>query len=224
MKIETYKEPFSKNTVYRFCNDTGINWHKFLRFLSERVIRQFIRPATSDKRIEYFVLDDTPFTKTGRKSELVAKYFFHVSMTYQYGFRILTLIWTDEYSSIPIDFCPLSSGKSSLLMCGPKKHDGRSIAGQIRKQSQQKAPDIILDMPKKAIRAGHSAKYWLMQIRETVSTERRFKTSCSVICRRFFNLCGNGYKSGLCYNNLMACTAFSTFSSKVMIACLLISF
>ena len=161
MKIDTYKEPFSKNTIYRFCNDAGINWHKFLRLLSERVIRQFIRPATSDKRIEYFVVDDTPFAKTGRKSELVAKFFNHVSMTYQYGFRILTLIWTDEYSSIPIDFCPLSSGKSSLLMCGPKKYDGRSIAGQIRKQSQQKAPDIILDMLKNAIRAGHSAKYVL---------------------------------------------------------------
>lgn len=29
MKIDTYKEPFSKNTIYRFCNDAGINWHKF---------------------------------------------------------------------------------------------------------------------------------------------------------------------------------------------------
>ncbi|MBQ9662951.1 MAG: transposase [Oscillospiraceae bacterium] len=161
MKINTYKEPFSKNTIYRFCNDAGINWHKFLRLLSECVIRQFMRPATSDKRIEYFVVDDTPLAKTGKKSELVAKFFNHVNMTYQYGFRILTLIWTDEYSSVPIDFCPLSSGNSSLLRCSPKKCDGRSIAGQIRKQSQQKAPDIILDMLKKAIRIGHSAQYVL---------------------------------------------------------------
>ena len=161
MKINTYKEPFSKNTIYRFCNDAGINWHKFLRLLSECVIRQFMRPATSDKRIEYFVVDDTPLAKTGKKSVLVAKFFNHVNMTYQYGFRILTLIWTDEYSSVPIDFCPLSSGNSSLLRCSPKKCDGRSIAGQIRKQSQQKAPDIILDMLKKAIRIGHSAQYVL---------------------------------------------------------------
>ena len=161
MKIKTYKEPFSKNTIYRFCNNAGINWHKFLRLLSERVIRQFMRPATSDKRIEYFVVDDTPFAKTGKKSELVAKFFNHVNMTYQYGFRILTLIWTDEYSSVPIDFCPLSSSNSELLKCSPKECDGRSIAAQIRKQSQQKAPDLILDMLKKAIRAGHSAKYVL---------------------------------------------------------------
>ena len=161
MKIGTYNEEFSKNTIYRFCNDTGINWHKFVRLLSERIIRQFMRPATSEKRIEYFVLDDTPFAKTGRKTELVAKFFNHVTMKYQFGFRILTLIWTDEYSSVPIDFCPLSSGKDNLLKCPARKCDRRSIAGQIRTQSQQKAPDIILDMLRKAIHAGHSAKYVL---------------------------------------------------------------
>ena len=82
-------------------------------------------------------------------------------MKYQFGFRILTLIWTDEYSSVPIDFCPLSSGKDDLLKCPAKRYDKRSIAGQIRRQAQQKAPDIILDMLGKAIRAGHSAKYVL---------------------------------------------------------------
>ena len=161
MKIGTYNEEFSKNTIYRFCNDAGINWHKFVRLLSERIIRQFMRPATSEKRIEYFVLDDTPFAKTGRKTELVAKFFNHVTMKYQFGFRILTLIWTDEYSSVPIDFCPLSSGKDNLLKCPARKCDRRSIAGQIRMQSQQKAPDIILDMLRKAIHTGHSAKYVL---------------------------------------------------------------
>ena len=80
MRIGTYKEDFSKNTIYRFCNDAGINWHKFIRLLSERVVRQFMRPATSDDRIEYFVLDDTPFAKTGRKTELVAKFFNHVTI------------------------------------------------------------------------------------------------------------------------------------------------
>ena len=150
MRIGTYKEDFSKNTIYRFCNDAGINWHKFIRLLSERVVRQFMRPATSDDRIEYFVLDDTPFAKTGRKTELVAKFFNHVTMKYQFGFRILTLIWTDEYSSVPIDFCPLSSGKDDLLKCPAKRYDKRSIAGQIRRQAQQKAPDIILDMLGKA--------------------------------------------------------------------------
>ena len=161
MRIGSYKEAFSKNTIYRFCNDAGINWHKFVRLLSERVISRFLRPATSDKRLEYFIFDDTPFAKSGKKTELVSKFFNHVNMKYERGFRILTLLWSDEYSNIPIDFCPLASGKDELLICPSKNCDGRSLAGRIRKQARQKAPDLILRMLKDAIKAGHGANYVL---------------------------------------------------------------
>ena len=161
MRIGSYKEPFSKNTIYRFCNNAQINWHRFVRLLSEKVIDSFMRPATSDQRIEYFIFDDTPFAKSGKKTELVAKFFNHVTMKYQKGFRVLTLLWSDEYSNVPIDFCPLSSGKDNLLTCPAKSCDGRSIAGRIRKQARQKAPDLILQMLKDARKAGHRANYVL---------------------------------------------------------------
>ena len=120
MRNGSFREGFSKNTLYRFCNNVGINWHKLVRLLSEKVISSFIRPATSEKRIEYFIFDDTPYAKSGKKTELVSKFFNHVTMKYQRGFRILTLLWSDEYSSIPVDFCPLSSGKDELLTCPAK--------------------------------------------------------------------------------------------------------
>ena len=82
-------------------------------------------------------------------------------MKYERGFRILTLLWSDEYSSIPIDFCPLSSGRDELLTCPAQKCDGRSLAGRIRKQARQKAPDVLLGMLKDAIKAGHKANYVL---------------------------------------------------------------
>ena len=161
MKTGSYKENFSKNTIYRFCNDTRINWHKFVRLLSERIISHFFRPATSDSRIEYFIFDDTPFAKSGKKTELVSKFFNHVTMKYEKGYRILTLLWSDEYSSVPIDFCPLSSSRDELLTCPARQYDGRSIAGKIRKQARQKAPDIMLNMLKDAMKAGHKANYVL---------------------------------------------------------------
>ena len=161
MRIGSFKESYSKNTIYRFCNNAAINWHRFVRLLSKQVIDCFIRPATSDKRLEYFIFDDTPFAKSGKKTELVSKFFNHVIMKYERGFRILTLLWSDEYSSIPVDFCPLSSGKDELLTCPAKSCDGRSLAGRIRKQARQKAPDILLGMLKDAIKAGLKAKYVL---------------------------------------------------------------
>ena len=161
MRIGTYKESFSKNTIYRFCDDAGINWHKFVRMLSSDVIDTFLRPTTSEKRTEYFIIDDTPFAKSGKKTELVSKFFNHVSMKYEKGFRVLALLWSDGYSNIPVELCPLASGNKDLLVCPAKKVDGRSVAGKIRKKAQQKAPDLIMDMLKNAISAGHKAKYVL---------------------------------------------------------------
>lgn len=161
MRVGAYKEPFSKNTIRRFCNNTSINWHKFLRILSQKIVAEFIRPATSEEREEYFIIDDTPFNKSGRKTELVSKFFNHVSMKYEMGYRILTLLWTDGYSNVPIDFTPLSSGNEKLIATKAKNFDGRTLAGRIRKQACMKAPDLILMMLSQAVAAGHTAKYVL---------------------------------------------------------------
>ena len=161
MRIGTYKEAFSKNTIYRFCDDAGINWHKFVRMLSVNVIDTFFRPTTSEQRTEYFIIDDTLFAKSGKKTELVSKFFNHVSMKYEKGFRVLALLWPDGYSNIPVELCPLASDNKNLLVCPAKKLDGRSVAGKIRKQAQQKAPDLLKNMLKDVVSAGHRAKYVL---------------------------------------------------------------
>ena len=161
MRVGAYKEPFSKNTIRRFCNNTSINWHKFLRTLSQKLVVDFMRPATSADREEYFIIDDTPFQKSGKKTELVSKFFNHVTMKYEMGYRILTLLWTDGYSNVPVDFVPLSSGNEKLIVAKAKKYDGRTLAGRTRKQACMKAPELILMMLSKAVAAGHTAKYVL---------------------------------------------------------------
>ena len=161
MRVGAYKEPFSKNTIRRFCNNTSINWHKFLRTLSQKLVVDFMRPATSADREEYFIIDDTPFQKSGKKTELVSKFFNHVTMKYEMGYRILTLLWTDGYSNVPVDFVPLSSGNEKLIVAKAKEYDGRTLAGRTRKQACMKAPELILMMLSKAVAAGHTAKYVL---------------------------------------------------------------
>ena len=161
MRVGAYKEAFSKNTIRRFCNNASINWHKFPRVLSQKLIVEFMRPATSENREEFFIIDDTPFQKAGKKTELVSKFFNHVSMKYNFGYRILTLLWTDGYSNVPVDFTPLSSGNEKLIVSKAKEYDGRTLAGKIRKQACMKAPELILKMLSQAIAAGHTAKYVL---------------------------------------------------------------
>lgn len=136
MRVGAYKEPFSKNTIRRFCNNASINWHKFLRVLSYKLVVELMRPATSENREEFFIIDDTPFQKSGKKTELVSKFFNHVSMKYNFGYRILTLLWTDGCSNVPVDFVPLSSGNEKLIVSKAKEYDGRTLAGRIRKGSR----------------------------------------------------------------------------------------
>ncbi|MCR5238273.1 MAG: transposase [Lachnospiraceae bacterium] len=161
MRVGAYKEPFSKNTIRRFCNNASINWHKFLRIISQKLVVEFMRPATSDEREEFFIIDDTPFRKSGKKTELVSKFFNHVNMKFEMGYRILTLLWTDGYSNVPVDFTPLSSGNEKLIVSKAKEYDGRTLAGRIRKQACMKAPELILMMLSQAVTAGHTAKYVL---------------------------------------------------------------
>lgn len=165
MRIGTYKEQFSKNTIRRFCNNPSINWHKFLRLLSQKLVSEFMRPATSEDRKEYFVFDDTPFHKFGRNTELVSKFFNHVIMKYEYGFRILTLLWTDGYSNVPIDFSPLASAKKELRRTEAKPFDGRTLAGKIRRQACLPAPELMKMMISNALHAGHRADYVLFDSR-----------------------------------------------------------
>ena len=161
MRVSAYKDSFSKNTNRRFCNNATINWHKFLRVLSQKLVVEFMRPSTSEIREEFFIIDDTPFQKSGKKTELVCKFFNHVSMKYHFGYRILTLLWTDGCSNVPFDFAPLSSGNEKLIVSKAKEYDGRTLAGRIRKQACMKAPELILQMLSQAVAAGHTAKYVL---------------------------------------------------------------
>ena len=119
MQITTkrFKEDYSKNTVYRFLNNSRINWERFTTMLSERIINGFMRSLTSENREDIFVIDDSAYHKRGyRKTELVAKVFDPVSMTYVKGFRMLSLGWSDGNSFVPITHRLLSSSKDENVL------------------------------------------------------------------------------------------------------------
>ena len=164
MQITTkrFKEDYSKNTVYRFLNNSRINWERFTTMLSERIINGFMRPLTSKNREDIFVIDDSAYHKRGyKKTELVAKVFDHVSMTYVKGFRMLSLGWSDGNSFVPITHRLLSSSKDENVLGVKIAFDKRSIAFKRRHQAREKATDVMLDMLKQAQKSGHHAKYVL---------------------------------------------------------------
>ena len=164
MQIMTgrYSEAFGKNTVYRFLNSVKTNWERLTCLLSARIINGSIRKLTGADRQDGFIIDDSLFKRTGgKKTELCSRVFDHVSMKYKHGFRLLTLGWSDGNSFFPIIGRLLGSSKAHNMVGITKQFDQRSLAAKRRKQALSKATDVMLDMLKAALKAGHSAKYVL---------------------------------------------------------------
>ena len=104
----------SKNTYYRFLNETSYNWKKFLSLLAVKVTPAF-KHLTKPKRVTAFVLDDSVVKRNhSQKVELLARIFDnHTEHKYKRGFSMLTLGWTDRYSFVTIGFNMLSSANKS---------------------------------------------------------------------------------------------------------------
>ena len=63
----------SKNTYYRFLNETSYNWKKFLSLLAAKVTTAF-RHLTRPERVTAFVLDDSVVKRNrSKKVELVGR-------------------------------------------------------------------------------------------------------------------------------------------------------
>ncbi|PKZ86198.1 transposase [Lactobacillus crispatus] len=162
LKMDHFQENFSKNSYYRFMRNVHVNWLHFTTLLSAQIINNHLRSLTSEKRADCFVVDDSYFSRTGfKKTELVAKVFDHVSMTYKKGFRMMTLGWTDGASFMPINSVLLSSQKLQNMIGENKVFDQRTIAGQRRMLARTKGTDVMVNLIDQAMKAGHQAKYVL---------------------------------------------------------------
>ena len=161
MKTNSYRESFSKNTFYRFLDSAKTNWLRFTTLLSKKVIGS-LEPLTSDDRINAFIVDDSLFERTScKKTELGAKVFDHCDHRYKKGFRLLSLLWTDGNTAVPVNSCLLSSTQDKNVLGPEESFDGRSLAGKRRKLSRTKGTKAMLELIRNALSVGINADYVL---------------------------------------------------------------
>jgi len=153
----------SKNTYYRFLNNSTYNWRRFLLSLSAQVICKF-STLTRPERVKAFVLDDSVLARNRSKNvELLAKIYDHVEHRFKRGFTLLTLGWTDGYSFIPVSFNALSSAKKeNRVQEISNQLDRRTNGFKTRKESMLKKTEAAVLMIKRALDAGIQADYVLM--------------------------------------------------------------
>lgn len=153
----------SKNTYYRFLNETSYHWKKFLLFLAVKVTSIF-DTLTRQERVKVLVLDDSIIKRNrSKKVELLAKVYDHVEHKFQKGFTLLTLGWSDGYSFVPVSFNMLSSAKKSNRYQEMSADiDRRSNGYKARKESLMAKTDAAVLMIERAVNAGIKADYVLM--------------------------------------------------------------
>lgn len=153
----------SKNTYYRFLNDTSFNWTRFILLLSAKVTCIF-SALTRPERVKVLVLDDSVVKRNRSKSvELLARVYDHVEHKFQKGFTMLTLGWSDGYSFVPVGFNLLSSAKKSNRYQEISNGiDRRTNGYKTRKESLMSKPDAAILLIRRALSAGIRADYVLM--------------------------------------------------------------
>ena len=101
---------FAKDTVYRFMKMVQINWIRFTTILSSKIIKDAILPLDSEERANVLIIDDSMFErKRSKKVELLTKVYDHAKHKYCFGFRMLTLGWSDGSTFLPINSILLST-------------------------------------------------------------------------------------------------------------------
>lgn len=153
----------SKNTYYRFLNETSYNWSRFLMLLAVKVTSAF-DTLTRPERVKVLILDDSVVKRSRSKSvELLARVYDHVEHKFQKGFTLLTLGWSDGYSFIPTGFNMLSSAsKSNRYKEASDTVDRRTNGYKYRKESMMHKTDAAIRLISNALAAGIKADYVLM--------------------------------------------------------------
>jgi hypothetical protein len=147
MLMGTHCAGFGKDTVYRFMNSSHINWIRFTTWISSFIIRESLTQLTDGKRVNVLIIDDTLYERSSsKKVELLAKVYDHVKRTYKYGFRLLTLGWSDGNTFLPVNGCLLSTENSKNRINEAAPLDKRSVGYARRSLAQTKATTVVLEL------------------------------------------------------------------------------
>ena len=152
----------AKDTFYRFLNSSRVNWLRFTTSLAANVINTKIAPLTDEKRVNVFIVDDTPYERSRSKNvELLSRLYDHSKKVFTRGFRLLTLGWSDGNTFVPLNFCLLASADAKKRLQEANPIDKRTCGHRQRRLSQGTAPVAMMSMISSALASGLSATYVL---------------------------------------------------------------
>ena len=111
-----------------------INWMRFTTILASRIINNAILPLDSEDRANVLIIDDSMFERNrSKKVELLAKVYDHAKHKYRFGFRMLTLGWSDGSTFLPVNSILLSTENKNI------RHDFGHVKSRRQKRPSHHA-------------------------------------------------------------------------------------
>jgi hypothetical protein len=153
---------FARDTVYRFAKMAQINWMRFTTVIASRIIINAVAPLDNEDRVNVLTVDDSMFErKRSKKVELLAKTYDHSKHKYLFGFRMLTLGWSDGSTFIPVNSILLSSENKKNRVNEAAEMDKRTLGYKRRQLSMTKGTIAMIELLKYAKATKIPAKYVL---------------------------------------------------------------
>jgi hypothetical protein len=153
---------FAKDTVYRFTKMAQTNWIRFTTVLASRIITKAVEPLNDKDRVNVLIIDDSMFERNrSKRVELLTKVYDHAKHAYHFGFRMLTLGWSDGSTFLPINSILLSSENKRNRVNEAESLDKRTTGYKRRQLSMTKGTHAMIELLKSAKAAKIPAKYVL---------------------------------------------------------------
>ncbi len=150
-----------KDCAYRFLNSSKFNWRKYMLEISSNTV-DLVEPLTDSKRVNVFVVDDTPYDRSkSKKTDMLSLIYDHVTKKYFNGYHLLTLGRSDGATFIPVDFTFQVTMKN-LINDIDENLDKRTISYKRRDEAKKAKTDNTKEMVKRALENGINAQYVLM--------------------------------------------------------------
>jgi hypothetical protein len=169
-KTRKHGNMVKKDTCHRFLQSMKMDWNRFLSLLAKEIIDKDLLPirrndCKGEQKPFFLVADDSSYYRNrSKKVELSARNWDHALRRYYKGFRMLTLVWTDGVSVLPVSFCNMSTCDQKKLLRQSKKlaaKEKEDFGFKIRRLARQKMNDTLLDLLDVATAAKLQARYLL---------------------------------------------------------------
>ena len=152
---------FSRSALSRFLTSPQNNWLRFTTRIAQRICEYFSTLTSEDRKMA-FIIDDTPYHRTYSKHvELLSRCYDHSKDDYYWGFRLLSLGWSDGSSFVPVNSCLLTSQEEKKQRTEAKNVDKRTNGYKARQMAQKGGFATTLSLLDEAMHEGIKADYVL---------------------------------------------------------------